>query len=224
MERKPSRQQGEIIKSVIEQYLLDNNVTKYTHVGILGKQDGFPILIIALFEGVTAPARGAYNPTSTNLKNELASYQRYSNLSSDYPKEWAHWEKQSFSRIKNNVKSQSGADLVVLLKNPDATRVLQIITAQNQADFDSFYQTKKEFADDVSKGMDVAGFHYNKYTIKKVQLPNGQNCLLGYAEKQNGEIGVIYLNSYQTAMSSMSIFFIKALRQRLKMKNYETRL
>ena len=40
--------------------------------------------------------------------------------------------------------------------------------------------------------MDVAGFHYNKYTIKKVQLPNGQNCLLGYAEKQNGEIGVIY--------------------------------
>jgi hypothetical protein len=194
MDRKPSRQQGEVIKSVVEQYLLDNGVTKYTHIGVFVKQDGFPIIIIAFDPRVTQPRTGAQNkPASTNSKNELASHFESANLSFDYPKEWLHWEKESFNRIKDNAKAQSGADLLVFLKNPDATRLLQIIKAQNQASFDSFYKTKKEFADEVStKGMDIAGFHYNKYTLEKVQLLNGQNCLLGYAEKQNGEIGISY--------------------------------
>jgi hypothetical protein len=132
-------------------------------------------------------------PSAADAKNELASRFEVSNLSFNYPKEWIHWEKESFNRIKDNLKAQSGADLIVLLKNPDATRVLQIIKLQNQASFESFYKNKKEFADEVTKkGMNVAGFQYNKYTLEKCQLLDGQNCLLGYAERQNGEAAVSY--------------------------------
>lgn len=149
---------------------------------------------ISLVVAITPLSVYAQNrPSPKNTSSELSSHYEGANLSFDYPGAWLHWEKESFNRIKDNIKAQSGADLLVMLKTQDASRVMQVIRTQNQASFDSFYQTKKQFADEVStKGMDVTGFHYNKYTLKKVQLPNRLNCLLGYAEKQNGETGISY--------------------------------
>jgi hypothetical protein len=114
-------------------------------------------------------------------------------VSFNYPKDWVSWGKTNLDQMRSYLKSQMGADLITMLKTRDEACVLQIAKQRNTSSFSSFYQGKKEIADQVStEGMKVMGYRYTKYSVEVVELPGNQKAVLGYAEREDGQTGVSY--------------------------------
>ena len=132
-------------------------------------------------------------PPTPNTEIQLDNYFEGGGISFNYPKDWVSWEKASLDQMRSYLKSQMGADLITMLKTRDETCVLQIAKQRNTSSFSSFYQEKKEVADQVSaEGMKVMGYRYTKYSVEVVELPGIQKAVLGYAEREGGQTGVSY--------------------------------
>lgn len=128
-----------------------------------------------------------------NKGTELGTHFEGGGISFDYPKDWASWEKASFDRMRSFIKSQQGADLVVMLKTKDEACIIQVAKQGNPSSFDSFYQSKKEIADRVTtEGMEIMGYRYVKYYVKIVDLPGNQKAVLGYAKRRDGQTAISY--------------------------------
>jgi hypothetical protein len=144
---------------------------------------------------VLSTASTAQAATSTKPEvglSEQAAHFEGANVSFAYPKEWMLWEKDSFGRMRSSIKSQ-GADLLVMLKDKYETCVMQVVKQRNPSSFESWYQDKKKFADQVTtKGIEIKGQRYVKYLVKIVDLPSNQKAIYGYAEKSNGGTAITY--------------------------------
>jgi tetratricopeptide (TPR) repeat protein len=123
---------------------------------------------------------------------ELGAHFEGADISFDYPKNWIRWEDDSFERVRSFAKSQ-GIDFIVVLKTKDEARSMQAVKTKNPQSLDSLYQEKKQVADQVtSKGIEIMGQRFVKYSVMIVNLPNNQKAVLGCAERSNGETGISY--------------------------------
>jgi hypothetical protein len=175
----------EVVTPVIEEYLSDKEfIYKYVIVEIGGGYKPSSFVII--------PSKK--KETNRGNSSSLEKHFQADDISFDYPKDWVSWEKTSFERIRNLIKSQRvDADLLVLLKSPDGSCIFQVVKLPNSSSFDSFYRDRKAFADQVTaQGIEIMGERYLRYSVTTVDLPSNQKFLLSHAEKPNGETAINY--------------------------------
>jgi len=146
--------------------------------------------------GRAREARRAQLPTpapAPTPQPSLAGHFEGGRLSLSYPGEWSQYEAESFARMKEYLKSQMGADLLLIVTAPGDACMLQIAKQPNDKSFEGLFKDKQEFAAQVSReGIDIAGNHYVSYSVDKTKLPGDIPAVLSHAERDNGQTGVSY--------------------------------
>lgn len=146
--------------------------------------------------GSAREARRAQLPTpapAPTPQPSLGGHFESGPLSLSYPGEWSPYEAESFARMKGYLKSQMGADLLLIVTAPGDACMLQIAKQPNDKSFEGLFKDKQEFAAQVSrKGIEIVGNQFVSYSVDKTKLPGDISAVLGQAEKDSGETGISY--------------------------------
>jgi len=184
-----TKDQVQIVKTVIEDYFRENNIDAYEWVKIVPEREGGggELVSLNIVKQTEAIKIGSKKDSYVQL-----SHFEVDGIAFDYPSVLTIPDKTKFDVEKvREMMRPSGVEILNIVMSADMNTTIQVARTKRDTSIDALYEEKNSLAYEINKGgVNVMGYQYTKFTVDKTQLSGNVQALSEYGEKANGEVAL----------------------------------